>query len=157
MTTGFVFDEVFLSHRTGAGHPECAERLSATTAHLNTLPWYGELARLDALPAQQEFIETSHSAAYLARARQTCVAGSAFLDSMDTAVSEDSFDIALKAAGAAIALADGVMTEKSATASRWCARPGTMPSMSRPWGSASSTTWPSWRATCRRATAWTRS
>ena len=109
MTTGFVFDESFLSHRTGAGHPECAQRLSATMAHLNTLPWYGELERLDALPAQQEFVETSHSATYLARARQTCVGGSAFLDSMDTVVSEESFDIALKAAGAAIALADGVM------------------------------------------------
>ena len=109
MTTGFVFDEAFLSHRTGAGHPECAQRLSATMAHLNTLPWYDELEHLDALPAQQEFIETSHSAAYLARARQTCVGGSAFLDSMDTAVSEESFDIALKAAGAAMALADGVI------------------------------------------------
>ena len=109
MTTGFVFDEVFLSHRTGAGHPECAQRLSATMAHLNTLPWYDELEHLDALPAQQEFIESSHSAAYLARVRQTCVGGRAFLDSMDTVVSEESFDIALKAAGAAIALADGIM------------------------------------------------
>ncbi len=109
MTTGFVFDEVFLSHRTGAGHPECAERLSATMDHLTTLPLYDKLNFLDALPAQQEFIETSHSAAYLARARHTCVGGSAFLDSMDTAVGKESFDIALKAAGASIALADGVI------------------------------------------------
>ena len=109
MTTGFVFDEVFLSHRTGAGHPECAERLSATMDHLTTLPLYDKLNFLNALPAQQEFIETSHSAAYLARARHTCVGGSAFLDSMDTAVGKESFDIALKAAGASIALADGVI------------------------------------------------
>ncbi len=109
MTTGFVFDEVFLSHRTGAGHPECAQRLSATMDHLTTLPLYDKLNFLDALPAQQEFIETSHSAAYLARARHTCLGGSAFLDSMDTTVSKESFDIALKAAGASIALADGVI------------------------------------------------
>ena len=109
MTTGFVFDEAFLSHRTGAGHPECAQRLSATMAHLNTLPLYDELKLLDALPADQGLIESSHSPAYLDRARQTCAGGSAFLDSMDTAVSKESFDIALKAAGASIALADGVM------------------------------------------------
>ena len=109
MTTGFVFDEAFLSHHTGAGHPECAERLSATIAHLDTLPLYDELKLLDALPVEQALIETSHSPAYLDRARQTCVGGNAFLDSMDTAISEESYDIALKAAGAAVALADGVI------------------------------------------------
>ena len=109
MTTGFIFDEAFLSHRTGAGHPECAERLSTTMAHLDTLPLYDELKLLDAPPVEQGFIETSHSPAYLERARQTCVGGNAFLDSMDTAVSKESFDIALKAAGAAVALADSVI------------------------------------------------
>ena len=109
MTTGFIFDEAFLSHRTGTGHPECAERLSATMAHINTLPLYDDLRHLAVSPVDHEFIETSHSAAYLARARQTCVGGSAFLDSMDTAVGKESFDIALKAAGASIALADGVI------------------------------------------------
>ena len=109
MTTGFIFDEAFLLHRTGTGHPECAERLSATMAHLDTLPWFGDLKQLDTQPADQELIETSHSSAYLARVRQTCIGGSAFLDSMDTAISEQSFDVALKAAGAVMALADGVI------------------------------------------------
>ena len=109
MTTGFIFDQAFLSHHTGTGHPECAQRLSATMAHLDTLPWFEDLKQLDALPVARDLIETSHSSAYLDRARQSCLGGSAFLDSMDTVVSEESFDIALKAAGAAIALADGVM------------------------------------------------
>ena len=109
MTTGFIFDQAFLSHHTGAGHPECAQRLSATITHLTTLPLYDELKHLNALPVEQEFIETNHSSAYLARARQTCLGGGGFLDSMDTVVGEESFDIALKAAGAAATLADGVM------------------------------------------------
>ena len=110
MTTGFIFDEAFLAHRTGAGNPECAQRLSATMAHLDTLPLRDELKYLDALPAEQEVIEANHASAYLARARQTCAQGSAFLDSIDTAVSEESYDVALRAAGAAVALADGVLS-----------------------------------------------
>ena len=109
MTTGFIFDEAFLSHRTGAGHPECAERLSATMSHLTSLPWFDDLKHLDAQPADQELIETSHSSAYLARARKTCIGGNAFLDSMDTAISEESYDVALKAAGAAVALSDSMI------------------------------------------------
>ena len=109
MATGFIFDEAFMSHHTGAGHPECAERLSATMAHLGALPLYDELKHFDALPADQEVIETSHSSAYLARARQTCAGGSAFLDELDVSVSEESYDIAVKAAGATLALAQGVI------------------------------------------------
>ena len=112
MATGFVFDEAFLSHHTGAGHPECAERLSATMEHLNALPLGDELKHIDALPVDQAVIETNHSSAYLARARQTCAGGRAFLDSLDVSVSEASYGVALKAAGAAIALADGVINRE---------------------------------------------
>ncbi len=112
MTTGFIFDEAFLLHHTGAGHPECAERLSATMKHLEPLPLYGELKSYTTLPVEQEFIEANHSAAYLSRARQTCAAGRAFLDSMDVSVCEESYDIALKAVGATFALAEGVMNRE---------------------------------------------
>jgi acetoin utilization deacetylase AcuC-like enzyme len=138
LTTGFIFDQAFLSHHTGAGHPECAQRLSATMAHLDTLPWFEDLKQLDALPVARDLIETSHSSAYLGRARQSCLGGSAFLDSMDTVVSEESFDIALRAAGAAIALADGVMVGEISNGFA-LVRPATMPSRNRPWGSVSST------------------
>ena len=112
MTTGFIFDEAFMSHHTGAGHPECAERLSVTMEHLSALPLYDELKHYEPLPVEQELIEANHSSAYLTRARQTCAGGSTYLDSLDVTVSEESYDVALKAAGATIALAEGVINEE---------------------------------------------
>ena len=63
-------------------------------------------------PVEQELIEANHSSAYLTRARQTCAGGSTFLDSLDVTVSEESYDIALKAAGATLALAEGVINRE---------------------------------------------
>ena len=101
-----------MSHHTGAGHPECAERLSVTMEHLSALPLYDELKHYEPLPVEQELIEANHSSAYLTRARQTCAGGSTYLDSLDVTVSEESYDVALKAAGATIALAEGVINEE---------------------------------------------
>ena len=101
-----------MSHHTGAGHPECAERLSVTMEHLSALPLYDELKHYEPLPVEQKLIEANHSSAYLTRARQTCAGGSTYLDSLDVTVSEASYDVALKAAGATIALAEGVINEE---------------------------------------------
>ena len=101
-----------MSHHTGAGHPECAERLSVTMEHLSALPLYDELKHYEPLPVEQKLIEANHSSAYLTRARQTCAGGSTFLDSLDVTVSEESYDVALKAAGATLALAEGVINEE---------------------------------------------
>ena len=111
-TTGFIFDQAFLHHQTGAGHPECAARLSATMKHLTTLPLYEDLEYYKPLPVEQEFIAANHSPAYLDRARQTCANGYSFLDSMDVTVSEASYDVAIKAAGATLALAEGVINQE---------------------------------------------
>ena len=67
---------------------------------------------LTSTPVEQELIEANHSSAYLTRARQTCAGGSTYLDSLDVTVSEESYDVALKAAGATIALAEGVINEE---------------------------------------------
>ena len=101
-----------MSHHTGAGHPECAERLSVTMEHLSALPLYDELKHYEPLPVEQKLIEANHSSAYLTRARQTCAGGSTYLDSLDVTVSEASYDVALKAAGATIALAEGMINEE---------------------------------------------
>ena len=50
-----------MSHHTGAGHPECAERLSVTMEHLSALPLYDELKHYEPLPVEQELIEANHS------------------------------------------------------------------------------------------------
>ncbi len=101
-----------MSHHTSDGHPECAERLSVTMEHLSALPLYDELKHYEPLPVEQKLIEANHSSAYLTRARQTCAGGRSFLDSLDVSVSEESYDVALKAAGATVALAEGVINRE---------------------------------------------
>ena len=44
MKTGFLYDERYLQHNTGAGHPERSARLTATMQHLNAQPWFETLA-----------------------------------------------------------------------------------------------------------------
>lgn len=109
MTTGFIFDETFLLHQTGAGHPESAARLSRAMDYLKTLPLYETLTLYPARAADRELVESNHSADYLSRAEQACATGESYLDSMDVSISEKSYHTALQAVGAGVALADGVI------------------------------------------------
>jgi acetoin utilization deacetylase AcuC-like enzyme len=108
MTTGFLYDERFLDHDTGPGHPENAQRLTATLAHLRRQRWFGELAPVPSRPAALSQVERVHERGYIERARAACAAGAPMLDSMDVSISASSFDVALLAAGATLALADEV-------------------------------------------------
>lgn len=109
MSTGFAYDPRFLDHDTGAGHPEKAERVSAVIAALDQLSWTKELCRIAPRPADPQTIESIHSYTYIRRAAAACRDGLAYLDSMDVAISRRSYDTALLAAGAPLALADAVM------------------------------------------------
>jgi len=109
MTTGISYDPAFLEHDTGPGHPERPERLVATMDHLRARPCFNDLPLIRPAIPDPAWIETIHSSDYIARAAATCRSGARFLDSMDVAVSANSFDIALLAAGAPMALADTVI------------------------------------------------
>ena len=109
MTTGFLYDPRFLEHDAGRGHPERRERLVSTMAWLESLDWFGDLSRVDGAPADPAWIETVHDASYIARAEEVCRSGAPFLDVADVGVSRRSSDVALLAAGGAIALADRIV------------------------------------------------
>ncbi len=110
MTTGFIYSDSFLAHDTGSGHPECPARLQAVMSYLSAQPLYQKLRSYDVRPADLALIHSNHDSDYIGRARQTCLAGAPFLDCMDVAVSQQSYDIALLATGAALTLADRMMT-----------------------------------------------
>ena len=109
MRTGFSYDPVFLDHDTGAGHPECKERLQSTIDYLSGQNRLSELINIESRYAGIDQIEQVHSSEYIERARQTCLSGGLFLDSPDVTISRNSFDIALKAAGSGLQLADAVV------------------------------------------------
>ena len=110
MTTGFVFDPYFLQHDPGAGHPERSARLDATINHLRTQAWFDALHPVHAAPAELDALGRIHAGDYIERAKEACERGDRHLDVPDVGICPDSFDVARLAAGAAIALGDGVMS-----------------------------------------------
>ena len=108
MTTGFVYDERFLEHNAGPHHPERRERLESTIAHLQCEEWFERLEAVPISPCDRSWIETVHDGELVDRAHEACRDGLPFLDVADVGICPDSYDIALLAAGGALALADGV-------------------------------------------------
>lgn len=112
MTTGFLYDERYLEHYTGAGHPECPERLLSTINYIETLPWFNKLKRMKSQVADIDWILTAHSLDYIKRVEETCFKGFDHLDSPDVRVSKKSFEIAKLAVGGVLLLSDQVIQGK---------------------------------------------
>ncbi len=124
MATGFLYDDRFLDHDAGAGHPERRERLSSTMAHLQAQAWFGQLRMLAPRVAEETWVESVHSHDLIVRARSACEQELPFLDVMDVGISRESFDTALLAVGGAQMLADIVIAGEVDNAFALCRPPG---------------------------------
>ncbi len=109
MATGLIDDDRFLTHDTGAHHPETAARIGAVRTALAEHAGYADLHRVEAMPADLAIIENTHSLAYVRRAARACAAGAHYLDTPDVAICEHTYEVALLAAGAPLALADALV------------------------------------------------
>jgi acetoin utilization deacetylase AcuC-like enzyme len=92
-------DDVFLSHDTGAGHPECPDRARVIAAALRTHPLVQRVDAATAVAALDDLARV-HDRAYV-EGLAARVRGAERLDA-DTAVSPLSFEVALKAAGSVV-------------------------------------------------------
>lgn len=110
MNTAYVHDSVFLTHDTGAGHPERSARLVAAQELISQQDWYQGLRQVAAVPVDRRWIETVHRTGYAERIQQDCAGGSPWIDTPDVAVSTESSDVAMKATGSLLALTDEVMS-----------------------------------------------
>jgi acetoin utilization deacetylase AcuC-like enzyme len=99
--TGSVDDPLFDRHRTGAGHPERPARLGAVRKALEGL----HLRQIEPRDATHAELARAHDADYLEHVRSRVRAGETALDA-DTAVCAESWDAAVRAAGAALALGE---------------------------------------------------
>jgi acetoin utilization deacetylase AcuC-like enzyme len=109
MITGFHYDPIYLEHVAGPAHPERPERLIATMAHLQRQPWFGDLTPIAPTePALLEAVHQIHTPDYVERARLACEAGHDYLDVPDVGISERSYEAALHASSATLAMADAV-------------------------------------------------
>jgi acetoin utilization deacetylase AcuC-like enzyme len=114
---GVHYDPCYERHDTGRGHPESAARYRVLKAALETLP--GEFVRLAGRRALVSEILLAHEHYYHDLVYRDVETFADVLRTGDTAICEDSYDVALEATGAVLAAADGVM--RGDLASAFCA------------------------------------
>jgi acetoin utilization deacetylase AcuC-like enzyme len=114
MSTAYLFDPIFMKHKTGYGHPERPERLAAINDAVMAAPYYPDLLKIKPSLPDVRYIEMIHSPSYIQRVRKEITGGSQYLDSMDTAVCTDSYDIALLAVGGSLNMCDTIMDGRAA-------------------------------------------
>lgn len=111
----YLYDDIYLQHDTGFGHPECPERLTAINDKVKTLKFYNELVMVNKKMADYKYIELIHDRSYIERVKEEIESGTRFFDSMDTAVSSMSFAAALYAVGGCLNMCDVIMKKEADT------------------------------------------
>lgn len=106
--TLLIYDDIFLSHDTGYGHPENAKRLENTVRYLKQGKLWEWLRVEKPRTASVEEIELVHPQAYIKDVEQIANNGGGWLDG-DTPVSHDSYAAAIYAAGAPLIAVDLIM------------------------------------------------
>jgi len=107
MAVGLVYDPIYLKHDTGQ-HPENGSRLTAIMDCLEESGLRQQLTAIAPRPASVDEIARVHTRFHITHIQDVASNGGAWLDS-DTFVVPDSYEVALYAAGGAVALAEAVM------------------------------------------------
>ena len=102
-------DDAFADHETGDHHPECPERIRRINQHLREIGFDQLCERPEWRDASLEQVTRVHQEAYLQRLREAAAAGGGPIEG-DTVISRRSYDVALRAAGAATDAVDRVLT-----------------------------------------------
>lgn len=95
---GFVYDDIFLKHKTPQRHPETGERLVSILNHLKNSEIWEKLIHIKPRKADFENIALVHDKSYIEKIKNF---GTGYLDG-DTCMSKDSLEASLYAAGAVI-------------------------------------------------------
>jgi len=107
--TGFVSHRACLAHEPGRGHPERPDRLRAVCERLEGSGLWSELDAREARAATEEELALVHSPLHVERVRRACARAPAALDG-DTAVSRDSWEAGLRAAGGLLEACERVLS-----------------------------------------------
>jgi acetoin utilization deacetylase AcuC-like enzyme len=101
---GVVSDPIFMDHDTGGYHPESPLRIH----HIHTLFYQNTpgIVLVDPVRATKEDIILNHDRGYVNSIASNCSKGKLVNLDMDTVCSEDSYDIALLAAGSVTRLTE---------------------------------------------------
>ena len=107
MTTGYVYDPIYLEHDL-RGHPENRERLRVTMNLLESSGLLEELVSVQATPISMERLERVHAPDYVQEVRRVAEAGGGHLD-LDTYVRGPSYEAALMAVGGLVNAVEAVL------------------------------------------------
>ena len=106
--TGIHCDPCYEHHETGPGHPESPERYRVLRSALGELS--AEFVRLPRRRATVAEVLLAHEAYYHDVVYRDVASCADVLRTGDTALSEDSYDVALDASGSVLAAVDAVMS-----------------------------------------------
>ncbi len=112
MPVAFITHPDYARHHTGPGHPERPERIRAILDALAGSPVEEHLRRIEPRPVDLDLLHDVHSPPYVAQVRELAHSGGGWLDP-DTVVSPDSYEVALLAAGSAVAAVRAVITKEA--------------------------------------------
>ena len=122
--TGIVTSDAYAAHRTGAGHPESADRVRAIVAKLRDAGLLDRTVPIAPRPATEAELLRCHSADYLRIVREDVAEGLHKLSTGDTPLSEKSLETAFLAAGGVLAAVDAVMAGRLTNAAAIVRPPG---------------------------------
>jgi acetoin utilization deacetylase AcuC-like enzyme len=118
VTILFATHEAYLDHLTGTAHPERPERLGAVLDGARRADVLDALVPVVVRPASLDQLARVHTSAHLERVRRVAGDGGGRLDE-DTAVSAESWNAAVLAAGAGLTVIDEL--ESTGAAAAFCA------------------------------------
>lgn len=116
MKTCFLYDDVYLRHDTGFGHPELPHRLKAINDGVKRADWYKDLMLIGAREADVDTVCLAHDERYVEIVKRECEAGYRALSTGDTTMGPESYSIALKAVGGVLSAVDAVVSGKAGNA-----------------------------------------
>ena len=113
MSVSVLYHSDFLNHDTGAGHPECPDRLRSCISALESCEFSDQLNWKDPRSATEDELEWVHTKEHIKHIKSICDSGVGYIDP-DTPVCPESYNIALKSAGAWLDGVDEVIEGSSA-------------------------------------------
>ncbi|MDD2605572.1 MAG: histone deacetylase [Desulfobacteraceae bacterium] len=107
--TGYLYDLRFLLHDTGPYHPECSERLLAIHRGIEAGGLLPLVKVIGAVKAEIRRIEAVHDPSYIRRFEELCLCGHRTFDFPDNQMCQETYEVALLAAGGVIEAVRQVM------------------------------------------------
>jgi len=115
----YLYDDIYLQHKTGAFHPESPGRLTAIDGKIRQADWYDDLTLIKPKEATLDIISSVHDREYIERAGKDCDSGRLELSTGDTTICRESFAVALNAVGGVLEAVD--MVFNGAAKNAFCA------------------------------------